>query len=292
MKIDGRQIAGEILTSLRIRVNQLKKARGITPRLAVVLVGNNPASLIYIRQKQKAAEKIGVQFSLHHFDQTPTPEKITLYIKKLAAEPGVHGLITQRPIPAPLSTDDLTRLVPPTKDVDGFLANSPFDPPVALAVIKILRSIFTQLKKEKPQSSLNDFTADFLSRLRTKRIVIIGRGETAGKPIAQLFVKHSLPFEVIHTRTVNRVELLQKADIIVSSVGKPNVVQTFELNKGVIMVSIGLHNQNGKLIGDYDESKINTIASFYTPTPGGTGPVNVASLMQNVVTAAYNQTQL
>jgi len=279
MKLDGRQLAEGIRDRLKLQVEDLKK-RGVAPHLAVVLIGNNPNSLIYVRQKRIQAEKVGVIFSLHKYSPETPYAKVVAKIKRLGNDSTIHGLIVQRPIPPPFS-NDLTNLVPSEKDVDGFLSNSPFDPPVALAVLKCLESIFAQVTPFKVSTYRK-----FLQWLRSKKIIILGRGETAGKPIAQLFTKHEVPFEVIHSKTKNRQSLLKSADIMITAVGKPRVVMPTDLKRGVILIGIGLDSENEKLIGDYDESQIESIASFYTPTPGGTGPVNVASLVENVVRAA------
>lgn len=295
MKIDGRKLAEQIRQSLKVQVEKLKNS-GVTPHLAVVLIGNNPASLIYIGQKRIQAEKVGVTFSLHQFSQKTLYKDVFTKIKQLATDPTIHGLIVQRPIPPPFS-NELTNLVPKEKDVDGFLPDSPFDPPVALAVVKMLKAIYSSSESQTSRevsfkkfqaSSNNKNTNNFHNWLRTKKIVIIGRGETAGKPIANLFSKYNIPFSVIHSQTTSRDALLKSADIVVSCVGKPNTVNASQLKKNVILIGIGLTSVNGKLVGDYDETDIESVASYYTPNPGGTGPVNVASLIENVVKAALH----
>ena len=287
MKIDGRILADEILTRLASEVTNLKK-HGITPQLAVVLVGNNPNSLTYIRQKRKSAQKVGILFSLHHYAEIPLQVTVVEKVKQLAADPAVTALIVQRPVPEPLSSQVLTELVPLNKDVDGFLSNSPFLPPVGLAVVKLLNEIYwTHVTSVlKPNS---DFSPELISWLNSKNIVILGRGETAGNPIAHTLAKNGINFTIAHTQTLNSQELISKADIIVSAVGKADVVGADSIKSGSVVIGIGLHFENGKLTGDFNETEIDKVAGFYSPTPGGSGPLNVASLMENVVRVAAAQ---
>ena len=310
MKIDGRRLADEILNRLFHEVLQLKQ-KGINPQLAVVLVGDNPNSLAYIRQKRKAADNVGIKFHFEHFVEPPGREEVIRKIKQLAQDPNIHGLIVQRPVPETLNTQELTELVPIKKDVDGFLSRSPFFPPVGMAVIKLLCEAYSSRKEVKAiesRSSSNNnsvldsslsrakskdsnnkfsqFAPEFISWLNSKNIVILGRGETAGKPIAATFLGCGIMFNVIHSQTADKVILMKHADIIVSCVGKANIVKAGNIKKGAIVIGIGLHFEEGKLKGDFEEAEIENSAAFYSPTPRGSGPVNVASLMENVVAAA------
>jgi methylenetetrahydrofolate dehydrogenase (NADP+)/methenyltetrahydrofolate cyclohydrolase len=255
MKIDGRTIADGILTKLRDEV------AGMAPKpiLAVILAGDDPASVAYIKQKQKAAETIGAKLLLSH-DLSD--------IEKLNHDPSVHGLIIQRPLPKELGdVQQLLNTVKPGKDVDGFVPDSPFEVPVAMAVWEILKSIRYQVAE--------------------KKVVIVGRGETAGAPIARYFAKQHFATSQIHSQTPNPEEIMKDADVIISCVGKSRVVTREAVKPGAILISVGIwRDSEGKLHGDYEEDEIADIASAYTPTPGGVGPVNVACLMRNLVHAA------
>lgn len=250
--INGKEIASNILTTLTGEVTQLKQ-KGIVPTLAVIQIGDNPASLAYIKQKQKAAETIGAKILMSN----------TLSdVSRFNNDSSVHGVIIQRPVPVSIDTYQVSR----EKDVDGFEENSPFDVPVALATCEILKQIHADL---------------------SKNIVIIGRGETAGKPIFEYFQKLHCTTSQIFSTTQNSNEILKYADIIISCVGKQNIVTHDFLKPGVILISVGIwRDEAGKLHGDYEESDIADIASSYTPTPGGVGPINVACLMQNLVKAS------
>lgn len=270
MKIDGKAIAERTLDKLTLEVSLLKD-RGIIPTLAVILVGDNPASLAYIKQKQKAAERIGANIVFRAESLELSKEQLELLIAKYNNDSTIQGLIVQRPLPKILGdVSDILLTVKADKDVDGFLPNSPYSVPVALAVLEMLRSTGIQ-------------------NLIKKRVVVIGRGETAGKPIAVLLAKLGYKVTVVHSQTSNPNEIMKSADIIVSCVGKERVITSDIMKPGAILISVGIwRDQAGKLRGDYDEEDIGRIASFYTPTPGGVGPVNVACLMQNLVLAAKN----
>lgn len=266
MKIDGKALADAILSTLTQEVLRLKE-KGTTPTLAVILVGDDPESLAYIRQKQKMTEKIGGRFIFEQLPKTTTPKELAARIAMYNADNAVHGLIVQRPVPIVGDTEKILNTVAPKKDVDGFIPNSPYDVPIAHAVLDILDSIY----------------ADYAN----KKIVIIGRGETAGKPIAAAFAKRHCATFIINSTTPHPKEIMRSSDILISCVGRERVVTPDAVKSGAILLSVGLwRGDDGHLHGDYDEEEIKTIASFYTPTPGGMGPLNIASLMQNLVKAA------
>lgn len=267
MKIDGKAIAEQILNKLTHELTD-RKVKGRVPTLAVILVGDNPASLAYIKQKQKAAEGIGAKLVLSAESLEFSKNQLRKLILKYNNDHSVHGLIIQRPLPKELgNVVDILNSVKPEKDVDGFLPNSPFSVPVSLAVQEILRTTHVQ-------------------NLQQKRIVVVGRGETAGKPIADFFMNQKCKVIVIHSQTPNPKDVIRKADIIISCVGKERVVTKDMIKPRSILIGVGIWRDSaGKLHGDYEENEIKDIASYYTPTPGGVGPVNVACLMQNLVKA-------
>ncbi len=275
MKIDGREIAKEILSELELRVQKLKE-KGVTPTLAIILVGDNPESVSYVGQKELKATKIGAKVILKKLKEKTSENEILELIQKLNKDPKIHGIIVQRPVKG-VSSQKLDEAVLPEKDVDGFNSQSKFDYPIAAAVLKILEQIFNSNKK----------IYQFYDYLRKTKIILIGKGETGGYPIIQTFNKHQIPFNIVDSQTNEPEKLLKSADIVISAVGKPSVVKPDTLKKGVILVSVGLSkSEDGKMRGDYDEEEIKNIASFYTPTPGGVGPVNVAMLLKNLVDAA------
>jgi len=286
MLIDGKYIAQNILKNLKIQTEQLKTS-GIIPTLAVILIGYDPGSLSYIRQKEKACEAIGATLSLTHKSGV-TSNELNKLIRAANTNRSIHGIIVQRPLPGELG--DATKLlknIVKYKDIDGFDINSPFDPPVALAVIEILKECYKCIINEK---GLMD--NDFSKWLCDRKIAIIGRGETAGKPINKYLLKLNCATTVINSQTVNPAEIVKKMDIIISCVGKERTVRRNMIKLDSIVISVGLwRDSSGKLGGDYDEDEIKDFAGFYTPTPGGVGPVNVACLMTNLIMAA-KKTQL
>lgn len=285
MRVDGKAIAEEILTNLKTKVSTLKN-RGVTPTLAVILIGDDPGSLSYIKQKQKACDTIGAKLVFEQLPQSITPDILAAKISQYNADTTIHGLIIQRPIPTVVGeVQDILKTVTPAKDIDGFLSNSAYQVPVARAVITILSGIHEDLYQK------NFIQDHFEPWLRTQSIAIIGRGETAGRPIAAQLQRYGCATSIVHSQTSDPTAILHAASIIVSCVGKRGVITKSRIKPGVILISVGLwRDTEGKLHGDYEENAIKNRASFYTPTPGGVGPVNVACLMQNLVEACILQT--
>ena len=284
MKLDGKLLAQSLLDNLKEKVAGLQK-KGVTPTLAVILVGDDPASLAYIKQKQKAAEYIGARVIFDHQPPALTAGGLYNLITKYNKDTAVHGLIIQRPIPKEVGiVNDTLDDVQPSKDVDGFLPGSAFDVPVAAAVGEILKSVFSEQKTVSRKTQ--NFEKDFLVWLQQQHIVVIGRGETAGKPIFNYFQKQHATIAQIHSQTSDPASSMKKADIIISCVGREGIVARESVKSGAILISVGIwRDTEGKLRGDYEETDIADVAGWYTPTPGGVGPVNVACLMQNLLKA-------
>ncbi|MBI2612153.1 bifunctional 5,10-methylenetetrahydrofolate dehydrogenase/5,10-methenyltetrahydrofolate cyclohydrolase [Candidatus Gottesmanbacteria bacterium] len=312
MKIDGRHIASEIKENLKSKILNLK-SQNITPHLAIILVGSDPGSKAYVNQKIKIGKELGVKVSLHSPSKL---DQLVKLVKSLNSNPKIHGIIIQRPTPLPIEKADLDKLVNPKKDVDGFHPSSPFTPPIALAVLKILNWIYKKPKdtsdnsnkatKTPPTKDTSDgvrmhssevegSNPNFHKWLSKKSLLIIGRGETGGKPIAETFKKMNIPYKVAHSKTEDIKELIKKSDIIISCVGKPNVIRkelflpTTNYKLQTILIGVGMHEEQGKLKGDYDEDEVKDVVSFYTPIPGGVGPVNVACLFGNLIKAVKLQ---
>lgn len=275
MRIDGKQIASEILRNLSIEVEKLKK-RGITPTLAIILMGDNEESARYVKQKTLRTQEIGAQAKLFEFGNSISNEKIEKLIRKLSKDPKIHGILLQRPAPANIKADALTELIPPEKEIDGFGSKTIYPVPVAEAVWVMLESVWKQGKNVRT----------FEEWLKSKKIVVIGKGETAGKPIIDRLTSLGANSTIVDSKTTNKDEVLKKADVIITSVGK-HVLDSNQIKKGVILIGVGLYaNNEGKLRGDYDNNDVDQVAGYYSPTPGGVGPVNVACLLKNLVLAA------
>lgn len=273
MKFDGRILAEALYQKLKENVEKLFASTRIRPRVSVFLIGDNPSSLSFIKQKRIAAEKIGAILDLHQ-SLDISYEDFKEIIQKSNLDPDIHGIVIQRPLPD--SRRDLTALLQsiiPQKDIDGFLHNSPFKVPVAEGVHEILKEI-----------SLMSYAKNINEFLQEKTIVVIGRGITAGAPIARMIEKHGVTPTIIHSETKHPESLMKSADILISCVGKKHTVTKNSIKDGVILICVGLsRNVDGTYSGDFDELEVKEKTSWYTPTPGGVGPVNVACLMKNLV---------
>ena len=294
MRIDGKQIAQEILNLLKKQVNQ----SSLHPTLAVILIGDDPASISYIKQKQKAADFIGAKIIVKKLGKNIGAKDLIKVIRNLNKDPKIHGIIVQLPLPEHLNPSLILTHILPEKDIDGFHPDSLFIPPVAMAVLKI----FEKIRKQKSKNKITT---------RNSKILVIGRGMTAGKPIAKTLKKLGYKVSVAYSKTTQNklVELAKSADAIISCVGRANMVKSDMVKENAIVIGVGIHREKvhlqdenrvlagipqagevntlkEKLAGDFNEAEISKVAGFYTPTPGGIGPINVACLMENLVKAS------
>lgn len=277
MKIDGKLIAAEILEGLKKRV-EILKGKNITPHLYIITFGKNDSTESYLKQKLLRAEQIGAKITIKRFPIDVSDSEVYTLIDQLNNDNSVHGIIVQRPLPKNLDEEKISLSINDQKDVDGFRPGSSFGPPVALAVIRAIEEILHS-------QNIKDY-------LSSKKVTVVGKGITAGKPTIKLLNKLGISFEIVDSKTGNRDEIFKNSDIIILAVGKDNIVSEENIKKGVVLIGIGMHTVDGKLKGDYEESEIENIASFYTPTPGGIGPINVTMLMKNLLQASENQTEL
>ena len=277
MKINGKLLADQMQISLLQRAQDLKN-HSITPKIAIITLGDEESWSTYVGAKLRLAEKLGINAELINLKDSD--EKTLLAtIEELNNDKSCNGLIVQRPFPQKYDREKIIYAIKKEKDIDGFRSDSPFAVPVWLAVEEII----THIEK------LLDATEIHNSPIR-QAISVIGKGETAGKPIINGLKKIGLFPKIIDSSTKDRKEILKKSKIIISAVGKENVVDPEFITQGVILIGVGIHrNADGKLAGDYDEAQIEHVASFYTPTPGGIGPLNLAYLFQNLLSAASAQ---
>ncbi len=282
MKLSGREIAEKLYKDLEKRVAHLKKKK-IIPHLVVILVGEHPASVAYVTLKQKKGEEIGAKVTILNYKTDVTTDELLEKVKLLNEDPYVHAILIQRPLPDQIDVEKLELTTNPQKDVDGFHPKSPYTLPLPLSVVKILEEIYTGETKKK---------TGFEKWLQQQNIALLGKGPTGGGPIIEYLKKLNVTPHLIDSKTKNPDEILKTADIVISAVGRENTIKPESLKKGVILISVGINrNKENKLHGDYDEESIKEIASYYTPTPGGVGPVNVAMLMENLLTATEKQTK-
>ncbi len=273
MEINGRKLQANLLIELEKEVNELKQS-GVSPCIAIVTLGPEKSWEAYVSQKIKLAEKLNIKIKFINL-RPKTTEEVIEVIKNLNNDSLVHGLIVQRPFPNGIDTERVIQSVSKEKDIDGFLKDSSFDVPAWLAIRHILTHI----------SRLLNFS-DLPSFLLNQSILVIGKGGTAGKPVISGLQKLGVEPQVIDSKTIDREALIADADIIISAVGKKDIIPAHLVKNKSILIGVGIHGQDGKLKGDFNQEEIKNRVAFYTPTPGGVGPVNLAFLFKNLLQAA------
>lgn len=269
--IDGKKIANKILADIKEQTASLQNA----PKLAIVLVGNDDASLIYVRNKQKAAAQAGILTELHHLEDTTSQKTILELIDKCNQDDLVNGIIVQLPLPKHLNTNEIINRISPQKDVDGFhpyntglLQNN--EEPYFIAATPL--GIITMLKTVTPS-------------LSGKNVVLIGASLIVGRPLATLLLNQECTVTVTHIHTQNIKELTANADILVAACGVANMVKNDWIKDKAVLIDVGINRENGKLCGDIDFEDVKEKALAITPVPGGVGPMTVAMLLQNTYRA-------
>ena len=283
MKIDGKAIASQLFQNLTKRVKRLQQ-KSITPQLAIILVGDDPASVSYVTRKKKKAEEIETKATIFKYALTITTQELLKEIEQLNNDTRVHGIIVQRPLPKHIDSEKVNQAVLSSKDVDAFHPATSFAMPLAKAAMLLLEHVYNQSKKDYVKTT-------FLPWLKTKKIVVMGKGETGGKPIIELLKKKGILPIIIDRSVTNQAKITKTVDIIICAVGKEKIISKNMIKKGVILISVGQHKETDeKFHGDYEEEDIQKKASWYSPTPGGVGPVNVACLLENLLVAAEKTT--
>ena len=272
--IDGKQYALTVCEGIKARVDRLR-AQGTTPKLAVVLVGDDPASAVYVRNKCKKGEALGVEVEVHRFDASVTMEELFTLIDRLNGDNSVHGVIIQSPVPEPLELKKLLIRVDPKKDVDGIHPHNQ----------GMLLSDQAQLVACTPKGVIKLIESTG-TVIRGKRAVVVGRSCLVGKPCAMLLMNNDATVSVCHSKTVDLGALTREADILVCAVGHPGLISADMIKPGAVVIDVGMNRVNDRWEGDVDFEGARETASFLTPVPGGVGPMTVAMLMDNTVLAA------
>lgn len=277
MRIDGKSLADEIIKKLKFEADKLKQA-GKTPKIAIVTVGSEGAWKAYVAQKIKMADRLGIKKELIHLVK-PQEQELLKLIEKLNNDTDTQGLIIQRPLEREISNEKVTKAVNPNKDIDGFRLDSRFESPLWLAVKYILEYLSQALEE-----------INLLTFLRTRNIVVIGKGEAGGELIVNGLNELGFIPQIVDSKTGNPDDIIRNADIIISCVGKSRVVNSKNIKPDSILIGVGMfRGDDGKLHGDYEEDDIKNVASFYTPIPGGVGPLNVAFLYSNLLLASNSR---
>ena len=274
--IDGKAIAAEIRAELKARTQAFEEKYGKKIGLAVVLIGNDPASQVYVRNKVKACEEAGIRSFRHDLPEETTQRQAEELVSALAEDENIHGILVQLPLPRGLDEKRLLSLIPPSKDVDGFLAEN------------IGR---LALKEEGTVACTPLGVMEMLSRsnipVAGKRAVVVGRSNIVGRPMALLLLNADATVTVCHSKTKDLLEECRRADILVAAIGKPKFITADMVKEGAVVIDVGMdRDENGKLCGDVDFENVKEKASAITPVPGGVGPMTIAMLLKNTCDAA------
>lgn len=269
--IDGKSIAAELRLKLKERITEYKLNTGKDIGLAVVLAGDNQASQVYVRNKIKACEEVGIKSYAFYLPAQTTQGEIEELIISLAQDNKIHGILVQLPLPAHLNAGKILKLIPDEKDVDGFSANN----------IGKLCLNGNSLTSCTPYGVIKLLEHENIS-LRGKNAVVIGRSNIVGKPMAMLLLNADATVTVCHSKTANLKEHCINADIIVAAIGKPKFVTADMVKEGAVVIDVGMNrDENGKLCGDVDFENVKDKCSYITPVPGGVGPMTITMLMYN-----------
>ena len=276
--IDGKKLAKTTRENLRLEVEELKE-NGINPKLAVIMVGNNSASQIYVRNKSRACDEVGIEFEEYLLPTTTEQSELLNLIDKLNKQEDINGILLQSPIPDGLDINEAFRKISPEKDVDGFH-------PVNVGKLVLGQDTFVSCT---PYGIMRMFEAYNID-LEGKNAVVIGRSNIVGKPMIHCLLNKNATVTICHSRTKNLAEITKRADILVAAIGKAEFVKADMVKEGAVVIDVGINRtEEGKLKGDVDFENVSKKASYITPVPGGVGPMTIAMLMNNVVKAAKMQ---
>lgn len=276
--IDGKKLAKQIRENLKIECEELKE-KGINPKLAVIMVGDDKASKIYVKNKSKACNEIGIQYEEYLLDKNINQNELIELIEKLNNDKTVHGILLQSPVPDGLDINEAFRKISPEKDVDGFN-------PTNVGKLALNQDTFVSCT---PYGIMRMFEAYNID-LEGKKVVIIGRSNIVGKPLMQCCLNKNATVTICHSKTKNVKEHVKDADVVISAIGKPEYVTADMVKDGAIVIDVGINRtEDGKIVGDVDFKNVSKKASYITPVPGGVGPMTIAMLMNNVIKACNKQ---
>ncbi|AYE38531.1 bifunctional methylenetetrahydrofolate dehydrogenase/methenyltetrahydrofolate cyclohydrolase [Companilactobacillus zhachilii] len=273
--LEGKKVAAALDETMTQRVAELKK-KGVTPGLAVILVGDNSASAVYVRNKKRRAEKLGINFQLIHFEATVSEEELLNKIDELNHDQAIDGFIVQLPVPDHIDEDKVIEAIDPHKDVDGFT-------PISVGNLWI----GTPLTKPATASGILMMLDHYNVDLDGKNVVIVGRSNIVGKPTAALMLDRNATVTITHSHTKNLKEITSKADVLVVAIGRAKFITSEYVKDQAIVVDVGMdRDENGKLCGDVDFDDVKDKASMMTPVPGGVGPMTITALVDQVIELA------
>lgn len=274
--IDGRKVSEDTRQEISDKVSKLKKEKGVVPGLAAVLVGDNPASDIYVRNKRKACEKAGMYSEEHRLSGETTEDELLELVNRLNNDDKIHGILVQLPLPDHIDDSKILRAVSPAKDVDGFHPEN-----VGLLVSGNPR--FVSCTPYGIIKMLDYYGID----PKGKEAVVVGRSNIVGKPVSMLLLHRHATVTICHSRTRDLGEVTRRADILVAAIGRANMITEDMVREGAVVIDVGINRkEDGKLTGDVDFEKVSQKASYITPVPGGVGPMTITMLLWNTLESA------
>ena len=276
--IDGKILAKKIRQELKQECYELKN-NGINPKLAVIMVGDDPASKVYVRNKSRACEEVGIEYEEFILKDETTQEKLIELIKKLNNDKTTNGILLQSPIPKHLNINEAFKAITYMKDVDGFT-------PSSVGKLCIGEDTFISCTPYGVMKMFEEYNID----LTGKDVVILGRSNIVGKPLIQCCLQKNATVTVCHSKTKNLAEHTKRADVVISAIGQSKFVKEDMVKDGAVIIDVGINRgEDGKLTGDVDFENVEKKASYITPVPGGVGPMTIAMLMNNVIKATKEQ---
>ena len=281
-RIDGKAVAAQVREEVSKEVAALKEQHGLCPGRAVVIVGDDPASRIYVNNKKKACQATGIYSEEYALPAGTTQEELLALVEKLNQKKDIHGILVQSPLPKGLDEGAVVEAIHPQKDVDAFHAYN---------VGKIMIGDYHFLPCTP--AGIMELLKAYNIAVEGKRCVVIGRSNIVGKPMAMLLLHQNGTVTICHSRTKDLPKITQQADILVSAVGKAHFVTAGMVKPGAVVIDVGMNrDEQGKLCGDVDFAAVEPVSSYITPVPGGVGPMTIAMLLKNTVTAAKLQNGL
>lgn len=276
--IDGKELAKKIRANLKIECEELNK-EGIKSKLAVIMVGDDPASKVYVRNKSRACEDVGIEYEEYLLESNTTQKELIDLIKKLNQDNTVNGILLQSPIPSNLDINEAFRTIAPEKDVDGFN-------PINVGKLVLNQDTFVSCTPFGIIKMFEEYNID----LTGKNVVILGRSNIVGKPLIHCCLNKNATVTTCHSKTKNIQEIASKADVLISAIGKAHFVTADMVKENAVVIDVGINRlDNGKITGDVDFENVKEKASYITPVPGGVGPMTIAMLMNNVIKATKRQ---
>lgn len=276
--LDGKELAKNIRKDLKWEVEKLKE-KGIVPKLAVIMVGDNSSSEVYVKNKSFACKKVGIDFEEFFLDKSATEQKLLDLIEKLNQNKNINGILLQSPVPKHIDINKAFRTILPEKDVDGFH-------PMNVGNLVIGEDCFISCTPYGVMKLLEEYKIE----IEGKNAVILGRSNIVGKPMVQCLLAKNATITVCHSKTKEIENIVKNADIVISAIGKPHFVTNKMIKQGAVVIDVGINRlEDGTIVGDVEYESVSQKASYITPVPGGVGPMTIAMLLQNVVKATKIQ---